>query len=548
MAGPGGEADPVRLPRRRDAELDGTAVFFVDDAGLVREWTGTAARVFGLPEAVVAGRHVCDVLLTGPGHRDLVGHALGEARQGRGWGGTVAGGGLGEGRVAFRIEPRPGAGVGAIVMARRLTAASLAGWLSEAASRIGTSLDLIRTADEIAEAIVPGFADSVSVYVAERLLATSDATAPTAPGAVMAVRRLASRLAGCEQDVTDGVFHPGEVLFFNPDTPAGQSLVTGQAALFSQWDDDTAERFLMRPGADVLANYASFLIVPLTAHGEVIGAIVLGRALASPAFNPNDVGQALQLAARAAVHIENARLYALERRTALALKRGLLPVNPDVPPGLEVAHCYRAVGDSVVGGDWHDIVAMPGGRAALMVGDVMGHGPEAAAAMTQLRTAAHTLADLGQPPARILAKLDQMMARMTIAQFATCVCVVVDPAAGTCVIAQAGHPPPVLIQSDGATEVLDLPPGLPVGLGADVTVATEVSLPAGATLALFTDGLVEGRTRSMDQGLTVLRDALGKALADPGARLADVAAEVTRQLCVDSEDDVTLVLARARRL
>lgn len=545
-AGPEGGTSAAGLPRRREAGLDGTAVFSVDGAGLVRGWTVTAAGVFGLAEGAVTGRDVCDTLLTVPGQRELVRRALDEVREGRIWNGTVAGGGLGEGRVALRFEPCPAPYSGAVVLARRLTPSAAAGWISEAASQIGTSLDLNRTASEIADAVVPGFADAVSVYVAERLLTAADAPVPRAPVGAMAVRRLAARLGGHEQAVTDGVLHPGEVLFFGPGTPAGQAIATGEAALFREWDRETAERIFLRPGADVMAYYASFLIVPLLGRGEVIGAIAFGRTLASPAFNAVDVSQARELGARAVVHIENARMFDRERRTALALKRGLLPSNPDIPPGLEVAHRYLPVGDSVIGGDWHDIVALPGGRAALIVGDVMGHGPEAAAVMVQVRTAAHTLADLGLPPGQILAKLDQMVARMSSGQFATCVYVVTDPAAGTCVIAQAGHLPPVLIHPGGVTEVLELPPGLPVGLGAGIAGATEISLPPGATLALFTDGLVEGRARPIDEGLAVLQDALAKALADPGIPLADAAAEVTRQLCERSEDDVTLVLSRVR--
>jgi serine phosphatase RsbU (regulator of sigma subunit) len=166
--------------------------------------------------------------------------------------------------------------------------------------------------------------------------------------------------------------------------------------------------------------------------------------------------------------------------------------------------------------------------------------------MAQLRTAAHILADLGLPPGQILSKLDQMVATMATAQFATCVYAVTDPAASTCVIAQAGHLPPMLIYPGGETELLNLPPGLPVGLGAEAAVATEISLPPGATLALFTDGLVEGRSRSLDEGLDVLQAALGKALADPAIPLAAAAEAVIRQLCERTEDDVTLVLSRIR--
>jgi serine phosphatase RsbU (regulator of sigma subunit) len=159
--------------------------------------------------------------------------------------------------------------------------------------------------------------------------------------------------------------------------------------------------------------------------------------------------------------------------------------------GLEVAQRYLPVGVSVVGGDWHDIVPLREGRAALIVGDAMGHGPEAAAVMVQLRTAAHTLADLGLPPGQMLTRLDRIAGGMATTPFATCIGMVIDPAGSSCVAARAGHLPPVLVLPGGETRVLDLPPGLPLGVGAGSFTATQVSLPPGATIALYTDGLVE---------------------------------------------------------
>ncbi len=177
----------------------------------------------------------------------------------------------------------------------------------------------------------------------------------------------------------------------------------------------------------------------------------------------------------------------------------------------------------------------------------MGHGPEAAAVMVQLRTAAHMLAGVDLPPGQILRRLDEMAAGMTTAPFATCIYTVIDPAASSCVAAQAGHLPPVLVLPGGETQVLDLPPGLPLGLGAESFQATEVSLPPGATLALYTDGLVESRTRSLDDGLAALRDALSSALAGPQATLGTACETVTQTMRQHGEDDITLVLARIRQ-
>jgi serine phosphatase RsbU (regulator of sigma subunit) len=298
---------------------------------------------------------------------------------------------------------------------------------------------------------------------------------------------------------------------------------------------------------EAASGYTAFLAVPLIARGVVVGCTIFGRGPASPPFNQSDIALAGELASRAAVCLDNARLYDRERRTAQALQQGLRPGRARIPDGLEVAHRYRSVGDSVVGGDWHDIVSLPGGRAALIVGDAMGHGPEAAAVMVQLRTAAHTLADLDLPPELMLRKLDVMAAGLSAAPFAaTCVYAVIDPAARTCVIAQAGHQPPVLVLANGTTRVLNLPPGLPLGLGEEHFEATPLHLPPGSILALYTDGLVEGRTRTLDAGLAALRDSLSRSLADPAASLRAACRSVTEMPPEDVEDDITLVLARIR--
>jgi serine phosphatase RsbU (regulator of sigma subunit) len=247
------------------------------------------------------------------------------------------------------------------------------------------------------------------------------------------------------------------------------------------------------------------------------------------------------------VCIDNARLYHRERRTAFALQRGLLPAEPRVPAAIEVAHLYLPVGASMVGGDWHDIVALPGGRTALVVGDAMGHGPEAAAVMVQLRTATHLLAGLDLPPVEVLAALDALAAGMPTSPYATCVCAVIDTLASTCVIAGAGHPPPVLALPGGGTEMVSVPAGLPLGLSDGTFEATQVSLPPGATLALYTDGLAESRTRPLDDGIAALRDALGSALGKPGTSLDSACETVTQALRQRGEDDITLVLARVRQ-
>jgi hypothetical protein len=540
-----GDGKPA-LPRRHEPDLAGLATFTLDPEGRIVSWSVTATRLFGFPAHEVAGRHVCDVLMTSPGQRQLVDNALAEVAAGRVWTATAAGGNLGEGRFAIRCEPMAGLGGGGLVIVQQVSPQPVPSWLNEAAARIGSTLDLTQTGIEVAESAVPGFADAAVIYAAERLLAADELSSPRA-GHGPVVRRLASRLAGQDAAVTDGLLRPGEVLAFGVDTPRARAMTTGGPVLFDQLDGESAERLGRHPrGREIASSYNSFLAMPLIARGIVVGCATFCRTPASPAFNTSDITLAGQLAARAAVCIDNARLYHREQRTALALQRGLLPGRQRVPAGLEVAHRYLPVGASVVGGDWHDIVPLPDGRAVLIVGDAMGHGPEAAAVMVQLRTAAHILAGVELPPGEVLHRLDEMAAGMTAAPFATCIYTVIDPAASSMVAAQAGHLPPVLVLPGGATRTIDLPPGLPLGLGAESFEVTQVSLPPGATLALYSDGLVESRTRSLDDGLGALRAALSSALAGPRATLGSACATVTQALRQHGEDDITLVLARIR--
>jgi GAF domain-containing protein len=525
--------------------LAALATFTLDPAGRLDTWSRSAEQLFSRRAADVLGQPVCDVLFTGPGHRDLIGRALADVAAGRLWTGRIAGEEPGT-ALLLRCEPLPGPAPGVLVIAqlRGKPWAASSDLLAEAAARIGSTLDVTRTADETVAVAVPAFADGAVIYLAERLLADEFGGPPAGPTAV--ARRVAVRRAGRPDGGPAGPLPIGEVLAFGPGTPHAQVMAGATALRFDQLDSETAERLARHPaGRETSAGFTSYLAVPLLARGAVLGCVTFARSAGRPPFSPEDTELATGLADRAASCLDNARRYGQERRTALALQRGLMPGRPQVPPGLEVAHWYRPVGANMVGGDWYDIVPMSGGRAVLIVGDVMGHGPEAAAVMVQLRTAAHTLADLEVPPAAVLRRLDRLAASLPGAPFATCVYAVLDPAESCCLIAEAGHLPPLLARGDGRTDVLELPPGLPLGLGYEAFQPIQLSLPPGATLALYTDGLVESRTRPLGDGMTALADALSESLA-PGrpAGLDQACAAVTRQLMQHGEDDITLVLAR----
>ncbi len=542
---PAGEGAPAPA-ERRGPDLAGLAVFTLGPAGQVVSWSVTAARLFGREAQEVAGRDIRDVLLAGAGQRQLMSRALAEVAAGRV--GTATLGvraGSADGQVAIHCEPLAGAGGGVLVIARRVVPRPGPDLLREAATRIGTTLELPRTAREFTGVAVPAFADAAAIFVLERLLAAEEPS-PQGPEPVAVVRRLAARVAGQPATITDNLLPPGEVVAFAPGSPSFRAITSSTPVQDDHLDEETARRLSRDPGGrEISAAYASFLAVPLTARGLVLGCVTFARMAGAPGFAPADVMAAGDLASHTAVCVDNARLYHRERRTAFALQQGLLPGEPEVPATVEVASRYLPVGVSVVGGDWHDIVATPGGAAALIVGDVMGHGPEAAAVMVQLRTAAHTLADLGLPPGALLHKLDQLAAAMPGPPYATCLCAVIDPPGNTCVVARAGHPPPVLALPGGTTQVLDLPDGLPLGLGTGPFPEIQADLPPGATLALYTDGLVESRTRALDSGLAALRSALSSALDQPDGTL-DSCCETVTQALRQRGDDITLMLARIR--
>ncbi|XKK60606.1 SpoIIE family protein phosphatase [Streptomyces sp. ARC32] len=260
----------------------------------------------------------------------------------------------------------------------------------------------------------------------------------------------------------------------------------------------------------------SLLALPLLARGRALGAAAFYRAAPSPPFSPDDVALARDLTSRAAVYLNNARLYTREHTTAVTLQRSLLPYRLTPPPGIEVAHCYRPASEAQeAGGDWYDVVAVPGGLAALMVGDVMGHGIVAAAAMGRLRSTMRALARLELPPEQLLPQLDATLADSPGTPLATCVYAVCDPVAGSCSITRAGHLPPVVVRPGGSAEPLQLPTGVPLGVGGGDFVPTEVPLPPGSVLALYTDGLVEVRGADLDERVAQLCDVLTAGSALP---------------------------------
>jgi PAS domain S-box-containing protein len=247
-------------------------------------------------------------------------------------------------------------------------------------------------------------------------------------------------------------------------------------------------------------------------------------------------------ASQAAVALERARLHAQTQDVALALQRSLLGELPPPDPRFEIALLYRpAVRDLEVGGDWHDVVALPSGGMAFVVGDVVGRGLAAATAMGQLRSAVRALAGAEHSPAAVLERLDTFVEHVEAAQYATVAIAVLEPAGRRVTLACAGHPPPVLLSPERKPELLTGGRSLPVGLVDRRVPRAEaaVELPPGGGLLLYTDGLVERRGESLDAGLARLLAAAGDSAAPEALTAALLPPE-------GGEDDVCILSVRLR--
>ncbi len=420
--------------------------------------------------------------------------------------------------------------------------------LNDASSRIGTTLDLQRTAEELVELVVPRFADFVTVDLLDSVVQDGfvEHDQPMMPEDGRVLMRA---VAVGEADGTRMVSAADQVGEVSSSAAIyAESLRTGRSILFPEVDEDVLHRITAHPDRvepALRAGVHSYLMVPLLARGSVLGGAEFIRMSNPVPFTQADVALAEELSARAAVCIDNARLYRRERNNALMLQHSLLPQEVRTTPGLDIAYRYLPASViSEVGGDWFDVIPLSCGRVALVVGDVMGHGMRAAASMGQLRTAARTLISMDLSPDRVLRRLDETASAMGDGQFATCVCAVFDPVDGSATLACAGHLPPVLVDPDGTPRLLDLPTGAPLGVGGVPFQNVELTLPGDAVLCLYTDGLVERRGRDLDVGLELLR----RTVAEQRDTLEERCDLVLEALAAhSSEDDIAVIMARVLR-
>jgi len=422
----------------------------------------------------------------------------------------------------------------------------------EASVRIGGSLDVRRTAQDLVEVLVPAFGDVAWVSLAEAVLDGDEPSKLVGKGS-WKMHRVAAASIG---PWPAGLPPPGTVDPPVPDLPVLRSVLRGETVLVT----DRASAIAMAGGHPELVSLLipehghSSVAAPLFARGLVLGTVVVWRSDRPGAFDQEDADLLTEIVSRAALSVDNARRYTREHRAAVALQQRLLPRATTDGPAAETASLYLPAGGGAdISGDWFDVIPLPSLRVAFVIGDVVGHGLHATATMGRLRTAIQTLADLELEPDELLTHVDDLVQQLgreaprghrdTVG--GTCLYAVHDPVTGHCTLASAGHLPPVVVRPDGTAQVLDVSPGPPLGVGGMPFEAVETDLPAGSILALYTDGLLE-HDEDLDAGIERLTAELttlcrsDRSLNEIGRALLADTGEAPRR------DDVALLIARTR--
>ncbi|WP_435856086.1 SpoIIE family protein phosphatase [Streptomyces physcomitrii] len=451
--------------------------------------------------------------------------------------------------------------------------------LYEAGAGIGTTLDTTRTCEELAAVAVPRFADIVAVDLLEE---AAPAGQPEGTGAGRLRRAVLHGAREGEALSPVGARVPlvtaasqgedaGDTGEYGPEGEAGEERRQGGAENGRKGPAGNGRAPAAGPAAAGPGEPAAgpgaaggaaapdagrrvppaALSVPLRVRGTALGEVTFWRREGTAPFDEEDRSLAGELAARTAVSLDNARRYSREHDMAVTLQRSLLPSVLPEQTALDLAHRYLPA-EAGVGGDWFDVITLPGFRTALVVGDVVGHGIHAAVAMGRLRTAVHNFATLDLPPDEVLGRLDELVDRLDSessgAQItgSTCLYAVYEPISGICTLARAGHPGPALVLPDGSAEYPEVTVSPPLGVGGHPFEVTELRLTAGSQLVLFSDGLVESRTRDLGRGLDQLRTVLTEAAGAGPEGLCRAA--VARMLDPRPTDDVALLVARTRLL
>ncbi|MEU6230784.1 SpoIIE family protein phosphatase [Streptomyces sp. NPDC047042] len=324
--------------------------------------------------------------------------------------------------------------------------------------------------------------------------------------------------------------------------PGTQVLTTGVPAFFGSRGELDRAYPVVR---EVPGSMAAWAFLPLIASGRPVGTCVLGYAERHD-FPTDERAVLTSLGGMIAQALERAMLYDAKHRVAHGLQAALLPSSLPSLPGIEAAARYLPATQGMdIGGDFYDLVPSHG-RASAVIGDVQGHNVPAAGLMGQIRTAVRAYTTVGQAPEEVMSSTNRLLIDLGTELFASCLYLRLDPGTGRAVLARAGHPQPLLRLPDGRVEVLDLAGGPLLGIDASATYpTTEVELPPGCVLALYTDGLIESPGVDLDETLA----ALGRRLAETGDRPLDELADGLVEFgagVTDRVDDIALLLLKTR--
>jgi PAS domain S-box-containing protein len=406
--------------------------------------------------------------------------------------------------------------------------------LAKISELLASSLNLDRTLAALARLVVPGFADHCIVDLIDendelrrRAVVHAPEIAPT----------------GGEPWA-----QPGAVVDYPDAHPVAQALATGRAVTLHAAPTDIDYDAIAPSKAS--ADYArqvgvqSAIAVPLVAHGQTIGVVSFASSASGRRYTLDDQRLAEEIAVRAAVSIDNAQLFRREQQTALTLQRSLLPGALPETEDLAAAAAYFPAGaEGEVGGDWYDVIPLPSGRVAIVIGDVMGRGIRAAVMMGQLRAVVRGYAVQDLPPVDVVAYLDDLVRNLDDASIVTCVYAVYDPLDRSACISNAGHLPPLLVNGAGATKILNDNTGIALGAGKAPFEQFEVELGDGDGLVFYTDGLVETRGTDIDDGI----DALANAVSPLPDSLEEACARALTVRSPDAQDDdVAVLVVRVR--
>ncbi|MEU0968921.1 SpoIIE family protein phosphatase [Streptomyces sp. NPDC005917] len=576
VLGPGGEttgyvltADP---PRQTDPTLAGqafqqasVAMSVFDTRQRYLRSNDAACHVMGLPEEALLGRSFLDTVDGAPLNEGFLRHLRKVVETGRAVRYESFTGAPALNRDhAWSIEMwplhAPDGELSAVALAafdstEQYLARLRLALLNEAATSIGTTLDVVRTAEEVVELFVPRYADFVSVDLLDWVLGAEEL--PTVPEGDILLRRVAHGSA--TEGTPEAAVRLGEKEVYLAASPPARALREGRAVVsqagdpeFRRWVDERNTR--SPEGRRYRQGVHSMIAIPLRARGVLLGVAVGVRMRHPDDYAQDDTVFAEELGSRAAVCIDNARRFARERSTALALQHSLLPSGLPGQAAVEVAHRYLPCGSLAgIGGDWFDVIPLSGSRVGLVVGDVVGHGIRSSATMGRLRTAVRTLADVDLPPDELLTHLDDLVAHLVadgtgeeVAELgATCLYAVYDPVSRHLALAAAGHPAPAVVLPGGEAELIPMTAGPPLGVGGLPFEAVELDLPEGAVVALYTDGLVEDRDRDVD----CTTEEMCRALSAPADSLEALSDNVLKAVLPEQpSDDVALLLARTRVL